>query len=627
MKSFARRWVSLTLAAMSAIPALAQPAQSPQTSGPKAGNTAAIRDADAAFHRGFAASEAGRLEEARAQFAEAVRLAPQIAEGHDALGSVLIALGRAAEAIPELEKAAKQKPHDPTVEGDLARAYTGAGQGTKAIPHFEAALKLAKDPENAEFYDSYARALDTAGRRDEALKEFAAEEKLTGPTGEVDDAIGTVYAQMRRWPEAKAAFKRAIEESASESPRIHLSVVLRQEHDFDGALKVMEPAVGGSAPSAETYPAEAWAEYGRVLAAMGQDESAAHALEQALKENAALPGVAGELAMSLQRLGRQEDAIPWFKKALESEPRNGDLLANLGLAMTLTGKAKDALPYLARAAAADPRSATAIKDRGVAHIQLSAFDEAIADFKAAMALDPNDPQLHYDLGLAYKFKDRMDEAAAELAKAGEMDPQLEDPPYTLGILYMQLGKLDDAVIQLKKAVALRPDDGNAWAILGSTLKQDNRLDEARDALQKAIPLQPGQPGPLVTLAGVLADQAAAMASQADAAEAAGDQDKAGRLREDAGKLRKEASEDRKESAELSRAAVNRQRANFALNAGNQLLLKGQIADAIARYQESIAADATFADPHRQLAVAYDRQGRAQEAHAERARADELGAAK
>jgi protein O-GlcNAc transferase len=192
---------------------------------------------------------------------------------------------------------------------------------------------------------------------------------------------------------------------------------------------------------------------------------------------------------------------------------------------------------------------------------------------------------------------------------------------------MQLGKLDDAVVQLKKAVSLRPDNGNAWAILGSTLKQDNRLDEARDALEKAIPLQPGQPGPLVTLAGVLADQAAGLASQADAAEAAGDQDKATRLREESGKLRKEATQDRKESAELSRAAVNRQRANFALNAGNQLLLKGQIADAIARYQESIAADSTFPDPHRQLAVAYDRQGRGQEAQAERARADDLGTAK
>jgi hypothetical protein len=70
---------------------------------------------------------------------------------------------------------------------------------------------------------------------------------------------------------------------------------------------------------------------------------------------------------------------------------------------------------------------------------------------------------------------------------------------------MQMGKLDEAATELKKAVTLRPDNGSAWAILGSTLKQAGHLDESRAALEKAIPLQPGQPGPLVTLAGVLGE--------------------------------------------------------------------------------------------------------------------------
>ena len=589
----------------------------------KPGTPEAVREANAEFQRGFAASSAGRLEEARADFAQAVRLAPQIAEGHDALGSVLIALGKPADAIPELETAARLKPGDATIEGDLGRAYAGAGQAVKAISHFEAALRLTKEPQNAEFYDDYARALDVAGRREDALKQFAEEEKLSGPKGELDDAIGTVYAQMGQWAEAKAAFRRAIDKTVSASPRIHLSVILRQENDPEAALKVMEPAVGGAASDWDAYPAGAWAEYGRVLAAMGQDEVAARALVQALKEDPAFPGAAGDLAMTLQRLGRQQDAIPWFQKAVSANPENASLLANLGLALTLTGKAQEALPYLDRAQALDPKSTTAAKDRGVAHIQLSAFDEAIEDFKQALALDPSDAQLHYDLGVAYKFKDRMEEAAAELSKAGDLDPTLEDPPYTLGILYMQMGRLDDAIVQLKKAVALRPDNGNAWAILGSTLKQDERLDDAREALEKAIPLQPGQPGPRVTLAGVLAELAAKRNSEAEAAGGGGDAAKADQLRAQARELRAQAAEYREQAAALSQAAVNRQRANFLLNAGNQLLLKGEIADAIARYQESIAADATFAEPHSQLALAYDRQGRAQEAAAERAKAEEL----
>jgi protein O-GlcNAc transferase len=188
---------------------------------------------------------------------------------------------------------------------------------------------------------------------------------------------------------------------------------------------------------------------------------------------------------------------------------------------------------------------------------------------------------------------------------------------------MQLGQLDDAVTELKKAVALRPENGDAWAILGSTLKQDSRLPEAAEALRKAIPLQPGQPGPRVTLAGVLAEQAGNLSAQADAADAASDPKKAEQLRDQMKQLRTEAADYRKEAAVLARGAVSRQRANFALNAGNQLMLRGQIADAISRYQESIAADPTFADAHTQLAIAYERQGRMAEAAAERAKAAEI----
>jgi protein O-GlcNAc transferase len=54
------------------------------------------------------------------------------------------------------------------------------------------------------------------------------------------------------------------------------------------------------------------------------------------------------------------------------------------------------------------------------------------------------------------------------------------------------------------------------------------------------------------------------------------------------------------------------------------MLRGDIAGAIGRYQEAIAADPTFAEAHNQLAIAYERQGRADEARSERAKASEPG---
>jgi Flp pilus assembly protein TadD len=55
-----------------------------------------LKDADAAFRAGLAARESGNLELARTKFSEAVNLQPQIAEGHEALGAVLVEMGKPA---------------------------------------------------------------------------------------------------------------------------------------------------------------------------------------------------------------------------------------------------------------------------------------------------------------------------------------------------------------------------------------------------------------------------------------------------------------------------------------------------------------------------------------------------
>lgn len=596
--------------------ALCASAQTPKKSAPDA-----IKRADAAFHEGYAAHAAGNLELARSKFAEVVRLQPGIAEGHEALGAVLVELGKPLDGAREFEAAAKIKPGDQNVESNIALAYHQSGNDATAIPHFESAVALAGRPGNppvaASLYDAYGRALAATGKPDKAALQFIAEEAVTGPTSALEDAIGVLDAQAQNWEEARQRFEHAISlDSANMRARIHLGILFRTQNDLAASITTLSSAAAIEPPSAE-----AAMELGRTLASAGNDEEAVERFTAAEKIDPSLPRIQLDLAMALQRLGRQQDAIPWFQKAVQREPHNEAALTNLGLALTLTGKGQDALDDFKRALAENANDPLVYKDLGVCHIQLSAFDEAIDDFKKALALDPTDPQIHYDLGLAYKFKDRPEDAIAELTKAGEMDPKLQDPPYTLGILYMQLGRLDDAVTELEKAVTLRPENGDAWAILGSTLKQDARLPEAADALKKAIPLLPGQPGPRVTLAGVLAELATTLNTQADAADAGGDHARAEQLRNEIKDLRTQAADYRKEGAVLARSAVSRQRANFALNAGNQLMLRGQIADAIARYQESVAADPTFAEAHTQLAIAYERQGRTAEAAAERNKAD------
>lgn len=532
---------------------------------------AALQRADTAFRAGYAAMQAGKLEDARGDFAEVVTLAPQLPEGHVALGAILVQLGKPEEAIPELEKALVLKPGDSATEANLATAHEAEARnlaGTGRLTDAEAQLRAALT----------------------VLPEQTPDPRRS----ELQDEMGSILAQEKRWPEAETAFREALRlappDDKAPVPHMHLGVVLVEEKQFPTAIEELNKAV-------DAAPGNALAqmELGRGLAAAGRDEEAEPHLREALQLDQHLPGGALELAMALQRMGKQEESIPFFQQALAANAKDPQTLTNLGLALTQTGKAKDAVSYFDQALAAAPDDPVIHEDMGVAELQQSHFDEAIVQFEKAGKLDAANPQLHYDLGLAYKLKDRMDDAARELTQAASLDPTLPDPPYTLGILYMQTGKLDSAAAQLKIALSLRPANGDGWAILGSVLKQLDKREDAAVALRKAIELMPDQPGPHITLAGVLAED--------------GKKD--------------EAAAERKIAAGLSRTAVSHQRAMLNTNAGNQALQRGEIADAVSRYQEAIAADPGYAEAHAQLALAYARQGRAEEAAAEHTKAESL----
>ncbi len=530
-----------------------------------------LQQANAAFHAGYAALEAQKLDVARADFARVVKLAPTLPEGHMALGAVLVQLGRVQEAIPELKQALALKPGDAGIRNNLAQAYVAEARSAGSAAAAEAAM------------------------------EQAVEANPGDPT--LEDKLGSLLGQQKQWPQAEAAFRKALALSGAEPgadagqtalEHMHLGVVLAEEQQMTDAEQELRTAT-------QMQPANAEMAYqlGLLLSREERDEEAVVPLEMAVHAATGVPpGADLALAMSYQRLGRQLEAIPYFEKAVAADPKDASALNNLGLALTETGKAKEAIPYFERALAEKSGDAVLHEDLGVAYIQMSDFAGAIGEFEAAEKLDGKNPELHYDLGLAYKLKDRMDDAVSELKQAAALDPRLPDPPYTLGVLEMQMGRLPEAADALRTALALRPQNGDGWAILGSVLHELHQSAEAERALRRAMELMPSQPGPRITLAAVLAEEG----RQAEAREL------------------------RKQAAELTRVAVNRQRATFSVNAGNQLLLRGQIADAVGRFQEAVAADPGFAEAHRQLALGYERQGRTAEAATERATAARLEAA-
>jgi protein O-GlcNAc transferase len=556
---------------------------------------AAAKQADAAFRAGYTAASAGDLEKARRSFAEVVRLEPKIPEGHAALGSVLLNLGRPSEATVELKRGLALKPSDANMKMNLALAEVRAGQSGEALPLFKelsGEISVQGDALPPEVEIAYAQALTEAGQRPMALERLRAAVAAAPNSAALHDALGSLLAQEQQWTAAKTEFARAVElDPKLVAARLHLGTVLMQLNQPADAAATLE-----AGRAEQPQDVAVLNELALCYTAQGSYDKALPLAQEAMwlaPENTA---AAYQMAIALQGLGREREALPLFERAVKADPKNAGALTNYALALVQQGRAKEAIPLYTRAVALTPKDPVVHEDFGVAYLQQSDIDDAIREFEAGLKLDNDGQQLHYNLGLAYKLKDDTAHAIPELELAARLDPSSPDPAYTLGILYMQAGRFGDAEAQLRHTLELRPQNGDAWAVLGSVYKQDNKLPEAADVLRRAIALLPNQPGPHITLASVLAEQG----------------------------QKTEAAAERKQAAELTRVAVNRQRATFATNTGNMLLAKGQVADALAQFQDAVESDPEYVDGHTGLAAALERQGRMAEAVAERTKAAALG---
>src|SRR5215472_2384797 len=118
-------------------------------------NQTSLQQATAAFHAGYAAASTGDLNTARKEFQRAVQLAPQVEEGHSALGAILCKLADYPSAISELETALRLKPEDRAAQENLAQAYTQTGAYQKALPIFERLESDASQPLSPDLFGSY----------------------------------------------------------------------------------------------------------------------------------------------------------------------------------------------------------------------------------------------------------------------------------------------------------------------------------------------------------------------------------------------------------------------------------------------------------------------------------------
>jgi tetratricopeptide (TPR) repeat protein len=114
----------------------------------------------------------GKLNDAIAEFEEALRIEPNIPEVHNSLGGAFMRVGRLPEATAEFETAVRLKPDYPDGHNSLGSALAQTpGRTADGIAEFQTALRLRPDFATAH-YNLGSALLDVPGRRQDAIAEF-----------------------------------------------------------------------------------------------------------------------------------------------------------------------------------------------------------------------------------------------------------------------------------------------------------------------------------------------------------------------------------------------------------------------------------------------------------------------
>ena len=464
-----------------------------------------LKEADADYRAGVAALSHHDLNAALADFQKVVHLAPTAEQGHSALGAVLVQLGRTSEGIRELEKALAMKPSDSSAQLNLALAYEHTGEAAKALPLVCASWRPRLAPKSALCRPMFLPLMPGRWRRRRQFPAAVAkmQEAVAGDpqNAELQDELGSLYAQRQDWAHAREAFTAAIQANPDLAmAHLHLGMTLDAEQQPGRRLDELTKAY----QLAPQNPVIAL-QYGQSLAAAGEDEHAIPILQHALELDPNSTAAAYQLGLALQRTSKVKDAIPLLQRAATAEPKNAEILTNLGMALCQAQQAKDAVPILQRAVALTPDNVTAHQNLAAAYIQLSQFDDAVSQLNAALKLSPDAPQLHYNLGLALKMKDDAADAIPELEiRRRSSTLQRLSHPMCWECCICRRGGMPTRTRELNISLKLRPENGDGWATLGSVDNHLDKLPEAEAALKEAIRQLPQQPDPHLTLAAVLA---------------------------------------------------------------------------------------------------------------------------
>lgn len=423
----------------------------------------------------YAAS--GKMDLARAQFNEALRLAPSDAQSLINLAKVEYAQGKPAAAEAQLRKLLESDPKN--LQATLAMAATaGARKDMAAVGKY---LTKARDdhPDSVEAQVALAQFQLSSQNLAQAKATMDAAVAANPKRADMANARGVIMMAARDLPAGLASFEEAVRlDAKSIEFALNLARAKGLNRDHKGALATIDdalrrdpksvPALGlGAATSLQAGDMERATGYVERIQQAAPGSSIAYQME-------------GDLAMAQQRY---RDALVAYEKADPSLNNRGVTMARYIAAQR--AKLPNPAKVVEQWVAAHPDDADAVgilaeqkRNSGDLTGAAQMYESAIAKAKDNAALNNNLAMIYIETG---------DPRAVPTAeKAHQLMPRAPAIQDTYGWALFKSGKTDKALELLAEAARGMPDNAEVQYHYAAALAAAGRKSEALPFARKAV---------------------------------------------------------------------------------------------------------------------------------------------
>ena len=298
--------------------------------------------------------------------------------------------------------------------------------------------------------------------------------------------LGVYYKELKLFPEAKVALKKAIHLNPNLAwPYILLAEVYYFEGKYPRALQEIKHAIDLD----EQIPT-ALVIRGEIEMSTGDYHEAISSFKQAIKTDPNNIAVMSLLSRTYALLKNKEKTLLYANKAVKISPTLANY-NNLGTTYTLLGLYDEAMLNFKKVLEINPRSATAYYNLGHIYIKRKDYEEGINFYQKAVEQKPDYLEAYYNLGITYEALNKPLKATEYYQKALALDPQNMLAHFGLGNAFLKSNQAESALLEYKEAINLNPEHIPSYANMGTVQMQLGMFNQGRATFEAILSKKPG----------------------------------------------------------------------------------------------------------------------------------------